>query len=82
VIYAGTFGSGVYKSIDGGYFWNAASRGLTNLEVYSLAIDPTQPSTLYAGTYHSQVYKSIDGGNTWTWSGSECKIRDCLQPGG
>src|SRR4030043_497596 len=70
VVYAGSFGSGVFKSEDGGDSWHAVNQGLTNLYIYSLAIDPTLPSTLYAGTYHSQVYKSQDGGNSWTWSGS------------
>ncbi len=70
LIYAGTFGSGVYKSMDGGNFWNEINLGLTNLEIYSLAIDPTQPSTLYAGTYGSKVFKSTDGGSSWTWSGT------------
>jgi photosystem II stability/assembly factor-like uncharacterized protein len=70
VIYAGSFGSGVFKSINGGQIWNSSSLGLTNLNIYSLTIDPTHTSTLYAGTYDSQVFKSIDGGNTWTWSGN------------
>lgn len=70
VIYAGTFGSGVFKSTDGGQSWSSASQGLSNLEIQSLAIDPTNPSTLYAGTYKSQVFKSTDGGKTWSWSGT------------
>ncbi len=70
IVYAGTFGSGVYKSLDGGNIWLPASQGLTNLYINSLAIDPTQPSTLLAGTYKSQVYKSEDGGSTWYWSGT------------
>ncbi len=70
VIYAGSFGSGVFKSTDGGHSWYSANQGLTNLYIYSLALDPTHPTTLYAGTYHSQVFKSTDGGNSWTWSGA------------
>lgn len=70
VIYSGTFGSGVFKSTDGGNNWFSASRGLSNPFIYSLAIDPLQPGTLYAGTFHSQVYKSQDGGNSWVWSGA------------
>ena len=69
-VYAGSFGSGVFKSTDGGHYWVSANRGLTNLNVYSLAVDPSHPSTLFAGTYHNQVFKSIDGGATWSWSGS------------
>jgi photosystem II stability/assembly factor-like uncharacterized protein len=70
VVYAGSFGSGVYKSTDGGSTWFPASHGLTNLYVYSLALDPSNPAIVYAGTYRSQVYKSADGGVSWAWSGS------------
>ncbi len=70
MLYAGTFGSGVFKTTDGGRTWVSANRGLSNLYVYSLAIDPTHPSTLYAGTYHNQVFKSLDSGFTWSWSGT------------
>jgi photosystem II stability/assembly factor-like uncharacterized protein len=70
IVYAGSWGSGVYKSADGGLNWQSANLGLTNLYVNSLAIDPTHPSTIYAGTYHNQVYKSQDGGNSWIWSGA------------
>ncbi|NJD59080.1 MAG: hypothetical protein FIA98_06745, partial [Anaerolineae bacterium] len=70
IVYVGTFGSGVYKSINGGQYWSSVSWDLANLEVYSLAIDPKKPWILYAGTYHNQVYKSVDGGNTWSWSGT------------
>jgi photosystem II stability/assembly factor-like uncharacterized protein len=71
IVYAGSYGSGVYKSLDGGNTWRSASLGLTNLYVYSLAIDPNHPSTLYAGTYHGKVYKSEDGGNSWNLSGAD-----------
>ena len=50
-LYAGTNGAGVFKSIDGGAHWTAVNTGLTDLYVYSLAIDPRR-STLYAGTQH------------------------------
>jgi photosystem II stability/assembly factor-like uncharacterized protein len=70
VIFAGTFGSGVFKSTDGGSNWHSVNRGLTNLYIYSLAIDPVQPDTLYAGTYRSGMYKSEDGGSSWIWSNS------------
>lgn len=69
VLYAGSWGSGVFKSQDGGQSWQPANRGLDNLFINSLVIDPSQPSNLFAGTYKSQVYKSMDGGNTWVWSG-------------
>ncbi|WP_298009404.1 MULTISPECIES: hypothetical protein [Anaerolinea] len=65
IVYAGTFGAGVYKSTDGGVHWFPARDGLTNLMINSLAVDALHPSTLYAGTYRSGVFKSTDGGLTW-----------------
>ena len=44
----------------------------TGFNILSLAVDPTNSSTIYAGTAtHSGkgLLKSIDGGNTWTPSG-------------
>jgi photosystem II stability/assembly factor-like uncharacterized protein len=70
LVYAGTYGSGVFKSQDTGQTWQPASQGLDNLSICSLVVDPTNPSILYAGTYKNQLYKSIDGGNTWGWSGA------------
>ncbi|MFZ2095140.1 MAG: hypothetical protein WAV05_00755 [Anaerolineales bacterium] len=70
VIYAGSFGAGVFKSVNGGITWESSSLGLDNLYICTLAIDPTLPTILYAGTYRSQIYKSEDGGNSWIWSGT------------
>src|SRR6266508_2539185 len=49
-VYAGTYGGGVFKSVNGGVSWAAVNSGLTNLSVYALAIDPVTPATVYAGT--------------------------------
>ena len=68
-IYAGTWGSGIYKSVDGGSSWHIINEGLGNLYVYSLAIDPLTSSTLYAGTYGDGVFKSVDEGNNWIQTG-------------
>ena len=70
IVYAGTWGSGIYKSQDGGVSWQASNAGLGNFFINSLAIDPRKPSTLYAGTYRNQVYKSIDSGANWIWAGT------------
>ncbi len=57
-LYAGDYGGGVYKSINGGESWNPINTGLTNLGIYILEIDPVKPSTLYAGTMNG-VFKSL-----------------------
>jgi hypothetical protein len=62
IVYAGTNGSGVYKSTNGGAGWSNGTSGA----VKSLAIDPRTPSNVYAGTGDRGVLKSADGGATWT----------------
>lgn len=68
VVFAGTDGGGVFKSVDGGRSWRPSSRGLTDTFIYSLAVDPDDPDTLYAGTWLSGVFKSTDGGGSWKLS--------------
>jgi len=68
-MYAGTWGGGVYKSVDGGANWQPSSSGLINEFIQSLAIDPKTPSTIYAGLYGYGVYKSVDSGETWEPTG-------------
>ena len=59
------FGGGrVLRSLDEGGVWTPFRLPLAALPT-SLAIDPTQPSTLYAGTDRG-VFRSGDGGVTWT----------------
>ena len=65
IMYVGNWGSGVYRSIDGGDTWNFASQGITNPFIFSLAVDPIDPNTVYAGSYGGGVYKSINGGAQW-----------------
>jgi photosystem II stability/assembly factor-like uncharacterized protein len=69
IAYAGTWGAGVFKSLDGGKTWESASIGLENLYVQSMVIDPVHPEIIYAGTYRSGVYKTINGGTTWVYAG-------------
>ena len=42
------------------------ANGLTDTDVFALAIDPQTPSTVYAGTDAGGVYKSTNGGATWS----------------
>jgi photosystem II stability/assembly factor-like uncharacterized protein len=70
IVYAGSWGAGVFKTQDSGQKWLPVNLGLANLYINSMAIDPKNSSTLYAGTYKNQVYKSTDGGNSWMWSGT------------
>jgi photosystem II stability/assembly factor-like uncharacterized protein len=65
-VYAGTRG-GIYKSVDHGQSWKASSRGMTNVSVAALVIDPTGPDTplvVLAGTAGG-LFRSTDGAGTW-----------------
>jgi len=70
----GGVNSGLWVSTDAGDSWAQATNGFpsndANLGRVSLAIAPSQPSTVYAlasnGTGVRGVYKSTDSGNSWT----------------
>jgi photosystem II stability/assembly factor-like uncharacterized protein len=64
-VYAGTWGNGVFRSIDPEPIWLPASTGLSNADVmWRLAIDPVTPSIIYAGG--DGVFRSSDSGGSWT----------------
>ncbi len=65
IMYAGTWGNGVFKSVDGGKTWAKSSNGLGDFWINSMAIDPINPLIVYAGTYNDEIYKSTDGGENW-----------------
>ncbi|MCP4689628.1 MAG: hypothetical protein GY859_16360 [Desulfobacterales bacterium] len=80
IMYAGTSGGGVYKSVNGGASWENFSRSSLNsrhgqnfMATYikghsGIAIDPDNPNTVYVGTGYSgrgNIYRSLDGGLNW-----------------
>jgi photosystem II stability/assembly factor-like uncharacterized protein len=68
VVYAGSMGSdarGLYKSIDGGRSWQRLTDALEDSDIFAVALDPKQPTTVYIGTGGGGVFKSIDGGGNW-----------------
>ena len=70
LIYAGTWGSGMYKSSDSGVTWMLINDGLDNLFINTVAIDPVTTTTIYIGTQTDGVYKSNNGGLSWAAAGS------------
>ena len=64
-IYAGHFGSGVYKSFDQGTTWYRKNVGLGSLTIQSLAAHPISSSIVFAGTYGKGIYKSTNAGESW-----------------
>ena len=59
-LYAGTAGSGIFKTTDSGQTWVSAN--LPGTSVATIAIGPD--SALYAGT-RGKIYQSVDGAKSW-----------------
>ncbi|MBD3300672.1 MAG: hypothetical protein GF347_04950 [Candidatus Moranbacteria bacterium] len=65
IIYAGTKGSGLFKSTDGGEVWNQVTKGHN---VYAIAIDRRNSNNLYIGAVfesRGRILRSTDGGESW-----------------
>ena len=61
---ASPFG-GVFKSLDRGTNWTRASTGLDDPTVFTMAINPKNPSILYAAGGNG-IFRSTDGADHWT----------------
>lgn len=65
VIYAGTVGQGVWRSLDEGETFQRFCSGMfMEAEVRALAVHPTDPQCLYAGT-DAGLYRTQNGGERW-----------------
>jgi len=58
MLWAATFGGGVFLSRDGGRSWKSLAEGLGNPFVLSLAWNASE-EILYAGTYRGGVYRKV-----------------------
>ena len=71
VLYRGTWGGGVLKSMDGGRTWVAKNKGLPSLFIGDVKFDPANPSIMYVAivghifSNGGTVYKSTNGGDYW-----------------
>ncbi|MBA3356077.1 MAG: SBBP repeat-containing protein [Pyrinomonadaceae bacterium] len=50
ILYAATFGGGVFKSTNGAANWSQSNTGLTRVNVNAVAVDRNAPAILFAGT--------------------------------
>ena len=73
VIYTGTNGNGIFRSMDRGKTWSAL--GLDGQIVKALAVSPHDPQVMYAGTKPALMYISRDGGQSWAELASFRRIR-------
>jgi len=63
-VWAGTAGSGIWKSEDGGASWTRAGDELASLTVTAL-LAPDLPGRVWAATRDGRVFRSDDGGASW-----------------
>ncbi len=65
ILYAGTVGQGVWRSLDDGETFHRHCSGMfMEAQVRALAVDPQSPDYLYAGT-DAGIYRTQDGGERW-----------------
>ncbi len=80
--YFGGSGSGVWKTHDGGVYWQCISDGFINTgPIGAIAVSDSNPNVIYVGageacsrpdvSHGDGVYKSMDGGQTWKHLGLE-----------
>src|SRR5205814_1212756 len=65
-ICAGTIGSGLWLSGDGGESWRRVMKGLwSESRVLGLTVHAHEPRTVFAGTRPAALCRSRDGGGSW-----------------
>ncbi len=83
--YAGAATGGVWKSVDGGEYWEPIFDTQPDHAIGALAVAPSDPQVVWAGTGEphirsnvsigSAIYKSTDGGQNWRRMGMEWPSR-------
>ncbi|MFO0773942.1 MAG: hypothetical protein U0172_04660 [Nitrospiraceae bacterium] len=63
VVYAGSFGAGMFRSDNRGTSWVADAAGLTDTFVLSMTVG--QNGTVYAGTFRGGVFRRTTSGTVW-----------------
>ena len=56
---------GLYRSEDKGANWELLESPLDGLQIWSVAVHPTDPDIIFAGTKPPGVFRSQDGGKRW-----------------
>lgn len=68
-VYAGTFGDGLWRSLDGGESFERSDDGIGPDEVMAVAVSVAERGAaggvVWAGTEPSELYRSEDGGDNW-----------------
>ncbi len=72
IIYAGSPGGGLWKTINGGTTWQPLTdNNALWMSIFAITIDPVNQNIVYAGTSGSNgLLKSTNAGATWALTGS------------
>lgn len=65
VVYAGSWGNGVYRSADGGATWQQRAGGLIDPWIYDIAVAENSCDVVYVATSSGGVFKTASGGGSW-----------------
>lgn len=70
-IYAGGWSFGLVKTLDGGATWKSIHRGIDNLLIDTIAVNPQNPLRIFAQADGSigrvrRLFRTTDGGINWT----------------
>jgi photosystem II stability/assembly factor-like uncharacterized protein len=63
LVYAGSFGLGLFRSEDRGVTWEKSGQGVT--DPFILTLTTGKNGVVYAGTFRGGVFRSRDHGKTW-----------------
>ncbi|HVH78809.1 MAG TPA: hypothetical protein VM782_05425, partial [Stellaceae bacterium] len=63
-IFAGA-DDGIHKSTDGGQSFTRLDSPMNAMDVWKIAVDPSNPSIIFAGTRPAALFRSKDGGQSW-----------------
>jgi photosystem II stability/assembly factor-like uncharacterized protein len=63
VVYAGSFGLGMFRSADRGATWTKSGEGVTDPFILSLVT--AKDGVVYAGTFRGGVFRTKDQGKSW-----------------
>lgn len=66
VILAGTYGNGLFRSVDGGRTWTPVTEGMTAPAARTIVPDPLYRGAILCGTEPARLFRSTDEGRTWT----------------
>jgi photosystem II stability/assembly factor-like uncharacterized protein len=63
VVYAGSFGLGLFRSADRGASWTKSGEGVTDPFILSLVT--AKDGVVYVGTFRGGIFRTKDQGKTW-----------------